>query len=386
MQFLEFAIWGAWFPVLAARLFGPLKMTGKQVGWIYGTMYLGFIIAPMVGGQLTDRWIATEWFLAGAHLIGAVLLMVAARQKTFAPLFVAMILYATFAFAPTVSAVNALMFAHLTDPGSQAFGVMLWGVVGWVLMGWLLSFWRSLKGAGEGNDCLVLAGLLSIIMAVFCATCLPHTPPVGKAGDMLPFIKAFSLLKNPSFLVFLIVSFVLATQLMFYFQGTAAYLGDLGVQSKNIPAVMTIAQVFEAVSATLMFLYGSRIMEVTGFRWLFALGAASWLGLYCIYSLMRPAWLVIASQALHGIAYTLFVRQGFVFVNSTAPKDISNSAQALFIVVMFGFGFLVGSQYTGVIMDLFKTADGKFRWRTLYLVPTALTGLCVIAMIAFFRG
>jgi nucleoside transporter len=386
MQFLEFAIWGAWFPVLAARLFGPLKMSGKQVGWIYGTMYLGFIIAPMFGGQLTDRWVATEYFLAGAHLIGAALLLLAARQKKFALLFVAMLLYATFAFAPTVSAVNSLMFAHLTDPGSQAFGVMLWGVVGWVLMGWLLSFWRGIKGAGEMNDCLILAGLLSVVMAAFCATCLPHTPPAGKSGDMLPFLGALSLLKNPSFLVFLIVAFVLATQLMFYFQGTAAYLGDLGVQSKNIPAVMTIAQVFEATSATLMVFYGPKIMGVTGFRWLFALGAAAWLLLYCSYATGKPKGLVIASQALHGVAYTLFVRQGFVYVNTVAPKDISNSAQALFVVVMFGFGFFVGSQFTGVVMDRYKTADGKFQWRSLYLVPCALTALCALAMIAFFRG
>ncbi len=35
MMFLQFAIWGAWMPVLATRLLGPLKMSGKQVGWIY---------------------------------------------------------------------------------------------------------------------------------------------------------------------------------------------------------------------------------------------------------------------------------------------------------------------------------------------------------------
>ena len=46
MMFLEYAIWGAWFPVLAARLLGPLKMTGKQTGWIYGALFLAFIISP----------------------------------------------------------------------------------------------------------------------------------------------------------------------------------------------------------------------------------------------------------------------------------------------------------------------------------------------------
>ena len=30
LMFLEFAVWGAWYPVLAARLLGPLKFSGKQ--------------------------------------------------------------------------------------------------------------------------------------------------------------------------------------------------------------------------------------------------------------------------------------------------------------------------------------------------------------------
>ena len=33
MMFLQFAVWGAWSPVLASRLLGPLKMSGKQTGW-----------------------------------------------------------------------------------------------------------------------------------------------------------------------------------------------------------------------------------------------------------------------------------------------------------------------------------------------------------------
>ena len=40
IMFFEYAIWGAWAPVLAARLLGPLKMTGKQTGWIYATLPL----------------------------------------------------------------------------------------------------------------------------------------------------------------------------------------------------------------------------------------------------------------------------------------------------------------------------------------------------------
>ncbi len=158
MMFLQFAVWGAWSPVLASRLLGPLKMSGKQTGWIYGTIYIGCIISPLIAGQVADRWVATQYFLAAAHLAGGVLLLASARQR------------------------------HFT-------------------------------------------GAL-----------LPHPAPYA-AGDVLPFLKALGLLSNPNFLVFLIVAFLLATQLQFFFLGTAPYLSELGVPGRSIPAVMTLAQV-----------------------------------------------------------------------------------------------------------------------------------------------
>src|SRR5512135_739986 len=87
LMFLEYAIWGAWYPVLAARLLGPLKFNGKQTGWIYATVPLGCIFMPLVAGQLADRWINTEYILLGTHLIGAILLFVAAWKRQFGSLF-----------------------------------------------------------------------------------------------------------------------------------------------------------------------------------------------------------------------------------------------------------------------------------------------------------
>jgi MFS family permease len=60
------------------------------VGWIYGTIYLGCVVSPLIGGLIVDLWVATQWFLAAAHLVGGVLLLVAARKTTFRGLFVAM--------------------------------------------------------------------------------------------------------------------------------------------------------------------------------------------------------------------------------------------------------------------------------------------------------
>ena len=44
MFFMEYAVWGAWMPVLAARLLGPLKMSGRQTGWIYAAFPLASML------------------------------------------------------------------------------------------------------------------------------------------------------------------------------------------------------------------------------------------------------------------------------------------------------------------------------------------------------
>lgn len=384
MMFLQFAVWGAWSPVLAARLLGPLKLSGKQTGWIYGTIYLGCIIAPLIAGQIADRWVATQHFLAAAHLAGGLLLLAAARQQRFAPLFAVMLLYAL-AFAPTLALVNSLMFAHLTDPANQSFGVLLWGTIGWAVAGWGLTFWRQRKGSASGADCLVLAGALSLAMGLYCLT-LPHTPPPGRAGDVLPFLKALGLLSNPHFLIFLIVAFLLATQLQFFFLGTAPYLSELGVPGRSIPAVMTLAQVAQLGATAVLAFHTTTIRDQIGFVGIFSLGIALWLAMYAIYALMPRRVPVILAQALHGLAYTFFIWVGFVYVNEVAPPDIRGSAQGLYTVVLFGFGFLLGTQFTGIVMDKLKTPEGTFRWRQIFLVPCGLTLLCLLAMAALYRG
>jgi MFS family permease len=65
VMFMEYAVWAAWMPVLAARLLGPLKMTGKQTGWIYATFPLACIFMPLVSGQLADKYVNTENTAAG---------------------------------------------------------------------------------------------------------------------------------------------------------------------------------------------------------------------------------------------------------------------------------------------------------------------------------
>lgn len=381
MMFLEFAIWGAWSPVLSARLLGALKMSGKQLGWIYGTIPLGCMLAPLAAGQIVDKWCPTQFYLGGSHLLGGVFLLAASRATRFWPLVTLMALYAI-CFAPTLALVNSLAFAHLPNPEVHYFRVRVWGAISWILAGWALTVWRrSGKWQVSGSDCLAMAGVLSLLMGVYCFF-LPHTPPAHKAGAVLPFVQAISMLSNSNFLIFLVISFVVSTQLQFYFLGTARYLEDIGTSHTAIPALMSIAQAAQVVAMAWIL---PVIFPKLGYQWTLAIATGMWIVMFTVYSRVRQRNLVIASMALHGLAYAFFFDAAFIYVNRIASPEIRGSAQALYTTVTLGIGLFAGTQITGVIMDYFRR-DGGFRWRPMFLVPCAMLAICTLAFIFFFKG
>jgi MFS family permease len=402
MMFLEYAVWGAWMPVLAPRLLGPLKMTGKQCGWIFATLPLACIVAPLLAGQVADKWLNTEWLLAGAHLVGAVLLFVAAKQEKFAPMFLVMLLY-SMCYAATMPLVNSLMFAQLgkvalaeglSAEAANAFvssasaKIFIMAPIAWALIGYLLTGWRQLsKTEGGAPDGFVLGGLLSVVMGVVCLF-LPATPPAG-GGEGTPMLQALALLGDGDFLVFIVISMVLAGMMQFYFMGTGAFMQDIGINGKNVSGAMGMAQAAQAIAT--LFALGvlldqlDKISPGHQYKWSLVIGAASWLVLYVIYVFMPRPVPVVVCQAFHGVAYVTFMIAGQVYAGQYAPKEIGGSVQALIFAATTGVGLFLSTQLVGFVMDR-NHVQGKFQWRNIWLVPMGIMAAGVIALIVGFQG
>lgn len=391
VMFLEFAIWGAWAPVLAARLLGPLKMTGKQTGWIYATLPLACIFAPFVAGQLADSTLNAEYILAGAHLVGAVLLFAAVRMQSFGSLFLTMLFY-SICYASTLPLVNAVLFRHASDKAGYVF---IWAPVAWALVGYFLTGWRNVrKTEGDGSDCLVLAAVLSLVMAG-ASLLVPATAPEG-AGKAMPIAETLGLLKDFDFLVFIVVSFVVAGMMQFYFLGSAQFMIDSGISGKNVPATMAIAQAAQSIATIVVLWVGilafldrpadqQNVLGVLGYKGTLTLGSACWLLMYAAYVAGKPKALIVSSQVLHGLAYVMFIIVGQMYMAKVAPASIQSSAQALIIAATTGVGMFLGTQAAGVVMDTFK-ADGKFQWRKVWAVPMTVVLLGTLALAGVFQG
>src|SRR5580704_14535472 len=83
MMFGQYLIIGSWLVTLGTFLMSsPLKggmhFPPSYAGWIYSTLALAGIIAPMFIGLLADRLFASEKLMGCLHLLSAVLLGAAA--------------------------------------------------------------------------------------------------------------------------------------------------------------------------------------------------------------------------------------------------------------------------------------------------------------------
>jgi len=394
MMFLQYAIWGSWAPVLSAYLQNNLGFSGVQLGIIFSLLPLATIIAPFIGGQFADRYFPTQKVIGVLQLGGGVILLLIANVTAFTPMMWLMLAYCL-VYAPTLALTNSIAFVNLKSSEKEFGAIRVWGTIGWIAAGWALAGWRFLAKSPEGvamrGDTLLLAGIFSLVMGLF-AFSLPHTPPQREGARPWAFLESLKMFKDRNFLVFALISFVVATELQFYYVLTAPFLtsAQIGVSQRYVPAVMTIAQIAEIFVMAFML---SWALKKFGMRRTLTLGILAWPIRYIIFVVGTPAWLVIASLSLHGFCYVFFFTAAYIYVDNIAPKDIRHSAQSLIAIIILGVGNFVGSLFSGWIQNVFTTetvgAGGEvvrsINWQGTFLVPTALTLLCLAAFLIFFR-
>src|SRR5581483_495482 len=138
----------------------------------------------------------------------------AAVTKTYYPLLGIMLAYALF-YMPTLTLTNSISFRNMSDPDKYFGSIRVLGTIGWIVAGLVVGFRLN----ASSTQPLYLAAGASVLLGLF-SFFLPHTPPSGGAktlGDTLG-LPALGMLRNPSFLVFFVCSFLITIVLAFYYQ------------------------------------------------------------------------------------------------------------------------------------------------------------------------
>jgi len=425
MMFLQFAVWGAWFTVLGNYL-GQLGFKGDSIGQIYGTMALGTIFAPLIVGQIADRFFPSQWLMSILHMAGAGVLYwlaqikpadgsEAAVQQAANSFFWVALLYALI-YSPTLALSNAIAFTHIPDGQRDFPGIRVFGTIGWIaagmIVGMVLPKFAAQLGPMFGvapdladdpkrtNLPILLASAFSALLG-FWSLILPHTPPKGKAGDAIPFLRAVGLLKMPSFAVFFGVSFIITIVLAFYYGFTGLWL-EKKIGVKDVASTMTIGQWSEMLLLPLLPFF----LRVFGMKWVLVLGMAAWGIRYYLFAIASPSWPpvnvpwfqsgegivstpinpIILTLALHGICYDFFFAAAFIHVDNESPPEIRGSAQALFTFLTYGLGMWIGNIVSGRLLERFTDPETKaVDWYQFWLVPSVGVLASMLVFILFFR-
>jgi nucleoside transporter len=385
MMFLNYVIWGSWYVTIGTYLTATLKFSGTEAGTVFGTGALASMISPFFVGLIADRFFASEKVLAVLHILGAVLLYLVTKQTSFGAVYGLMFAYCL-CFFPTVSLTNSLTLRQLKDPGRDFPLIRVFATFGWIAIGYVIG---QLGVEASHVQFLIAAGA-SVVMALFSLT-LPHTPPPNQGQPIsaraILGLDALVVMKDPTFLVFVIASILACIPLTFYFSFTNAYLNELHVP--NSAGKMALGQVSEVGMMLLMPLIFRRVSV----KWILLGGLIAWTVRYALLAYGNAdsgMWMFYLAILLHGVCYDFFFMTGQLYTDMQAPSNLRAAAQGLIIFLTYGVGMFIGSEISGVAVDYFTTTDAAGiatrDWKSFWLVSSAGAGVILLMIAALFRS
>jgi nucleoside transporter len=411
MMFLQFAIWGAWLPILYPFLMGHRGFSLDQTGLCLMAGAVGAVFGPFIAGQLADRSVPTERMLGVSHLIGAALVWSLASVADF-KVFLALSFVYGLVYAPTLALTNSLAFAHLPDRDRDFGPVRLWGTIGWIAVGIAVGqvLLRQYTPEGASAEAVAaaqnegraiafrLSAVLGVLMGLYCFT-LPPTPPSREARQRTAWAEGLGEIARPPLWALFLIAIPISMVHQFYFVFTSDFVGTIQNRAASAQAdafangvnsilgvggggLMTIGQMSEiAVLAALPFL-----VRVFPKKTILAIGILAYAARMAIFAYFPSLPMVLVGVALHGLCFGCFIAVAFMVVDEWTTPDIRATAQNLFNLVIVGVGIVVGSLFaTSVAGRYAALPEGGMDYAKLFSIPMWIAVGCLAALLVLYR-
>ena len=398
MNFLEFAVWGAYLTSMGTYLVN--HDMAQHIGIFYAMQGIVSIFMPAIMGIVADRWIPAQRLLGFCHLIAGLFMgaMVyyantAGGEIAFGTLFTLYSISVAF-YMPTLALSNSVAYNALTKAGLDTVkdfpAIRVFGTVGFICTMWLVD----LMGFQANEFQFATSGVIGILLFLYTFS-LPACPVSSSnekqsISEALGF-KAFALFKQKRMAIFFIFSMLLGVSLQITngfanpfitsFGSIPEYTDTFGVQHANM--LISLSQMSETVCILLIPFFMKRfgiknVMLIAMFAWVLRFG---------LFGAGNPGsgvWMFILSMIVYGVAFDFFNISGSLFVDKSTDSEIRSSAQGLFMLMTNGIGATIGTLGAQQVVNYY-TIDGVTEWQSCWYIFAAYALVVGIAFALIFR-
>ncbi len=429
MNFLEFAVWGAYLTCMGNYLGKESVGMGDIVKWFYIIQGIVSIFMPTIMGIVADKFIQPQRLLGLCHLFAGIFMIACCYMGYHAEMlstpenpliphragFVTLYTLSVAFFMPTIALANTTAFTILKDRGMDTVKdfppIRVLGTVGFIATMWFVncavwkdgSFFFTLDKEPMKFQYTYMqffvSGFLSILLFLYTFT-LPHCRLQKKQSTSLVEtlgLDAFVLFKKKKMALFFIFSAMLGMCL----QVTNSYAGPF-ITSFSASNIEAIRESFAANNATLL----SSISQISealcilmipfclrkfGIKGVMLMSLFAWVFRFGFFGLGSPAMpgvlLFVLSCIVYGVAFDFFNVSGGIFVDKECEPSMKASAQGVFMLMTNGIGASIGVWLAGSVIEnycswqgnyLVENADGG--WQTCWFI---FAGFALVVGIAF---
>ena len=402
MNFLEFAVWGAYLTSMGTFL--AKNGYGDIIGWFYAVQGIVSLVMPGVMGIVADRWVQAQRLLSLCHVLAGGFLLAAGWYGLQAGFQVG-VLFALYAlsvafYMPTLALSNSVAFNGLTRYGLDIVKdfppIRVFGTLGFIVM----MMTVDLLGYQDSSRQFLVSGALSLILAAY-SLMLPACPVKGKqsagGGWMQALgLDAFKLFREWRMAVFFVFSMLLGVSLQITngyanpyitsFSSLPEFADTFGAQHANI--LISVSQISESCCILLIPFFLKRF----GIKRVMMIAMLAWVLRFGLFGLGNPGggvWMFVLSCIVYGVAFDFFNISGALFVDRHTDTDIRSSAQGLFMIMTNGLGATIGTLSAQAVVNHYvfdaSVTDALAGWRTCWFVFAAYALVVLVLFTLLFK-
>ena len=417
MNFLEFAVWGAYLTCMGNYL--GIAGLGDKISWFYAIQGIVSIFMPTLMGIVADKYIQPQRLLGLCHLVAGAFMLGCwwlgneagfGQELSDKSLFIALYTLSVAFFMPTIALANTAAFTILKknnmDTVKDFPPIRVLGTVGFIATMWFVNC-AFVDDSGFGFTLaenshkfqytymqFFVSGLLSIVLFAYCFT-LPECKLEKKAGNVSLAetlgLNAFKLFKRRQMALFFIFSALLgmclqvtngfAGPFLTSFKGTPEFADTFA--ANNATMLTSLSQISEALCILMIPFFLKRfgikvVMLMSLFAWVFRFG---------FFGIGDPAMpgvlFFVLSCVVYGVAFDFFNVSGGIFVDQECEPSIKASAQGLFMMMTNGLGATIGTLAAGEIVNAYCHWEGGYLvgdWSTCWFI---FAGFALVIGITF---